>query len=29
MKEVDLRELALRKVKIIGNVIGKFGTFEI
>lgn len=29
MKEVDLRELALKKVKIIGNVIGKFGIFEI
>lgn len=29
MKMVDLRELALKKVKIMGNVIGKFGTFEI
>lgn len=29
MKVVDLRELALKKVKITGNVIGKFGTFEI
>ena len=29
MKIVDLRELALKKVKITGNVIGKFGTFEI
>ena len=29
MKNVDLRELALKKVKITGNVIGKFGTFEI
>lgn len=29
MKEVDLRELALKKVKITGNVIGKFGSFEI
>ncbi len=29
MEVVDLRELALKKVKIIGNVIGKFGTFEI
>ena len=29
MKVVDLRELALKKVKIRGNVIGKFGTFEI
>lgn len=29
MKVVDLRELALKKVKINGNVIGKFGTFEI
>ena len=29
MEIVDLRELALKKVKITGNVIGKFGTFEI
>ena len=29
MKVVDLRELALKKVKITGNVIGKFGSFEI
>lgn len=29
MKVVDLRELALKKVKITGDVIGKFGTFEI
>lgn len=29
MKVVDLRELALKKVKITGNIIGKFGTFEI
>ena len=29
MKVVDLRELALKKVKITGNVIGKYGTFEI
>ena len=29
MKVVDLRELALKKVKISGNVIGKFGQFEI
>lgn len=29
MEVVDLRELALKKVKITGNVIGKFGTFEI
>ena len=29
MRNVDLRELALKKVKITGNVIGKFGTFEI
>ena len=29
MKITDLRELALKKVKITGNVIGKFGTFEI
>ena len=29
MKIVDLKELALKKVKITGNVIGKFGTFEI
>lgn len=29
MKIVDLRELALKKVKITGDVIGKFGTFEI
>ncbi len=29
MKVVDLRELALKGVKITGNVIGKFGTFEI
>ncbi len=29
MKQADLRELALQKVKITGDVIGKFGTFEI
>ena len=29
MEMVDLRELALKKVQITGNVIGKFGTFEI
>lgn len=29
MNVVDLRELALQKVKIAGNIIGKFGTFEI
>ncbi len=29
MNIVDLRELALKKVKITGNVIGKFGSFEI
>ncbi len=29
MKVVDLRELALKKVKITGNIIGKFGSFEI
>ena len=29
MEVVDLRELALKKVKIIGNVIGKFGIFDI
>ena len=29
MKVVDLRELALKKVKITGDVIGKIGTFEI
>ena len=29
MEIVDLSELALKKVKISGNVIGKFGTFEI
>ena len=29
MRNVDLRELALKKVKITGKVIGKFGTFEI
>ena len=29
MNVVDLRELALKKVKITGNVIGKFGLFEI
>ena len=29
MKVVDLRELALKKVKITGDVIGKFGIFEI
>lgn len=29
MKVVDLRELALKKVKITGDIIGKFGTFEI
>ena len=28
MRNVDLRELALKKVKITGKVIGKFGTFE-
>lgn len=29
MKVVDLRELALKKVSINGDVIGKFGTFKI
>lgn len=29
MNVVDLRELALKKVRITGNVIGKFGSFEI
>ena len=29
MRNVDLRELALKKVKTTGKVIGKFGTFEI
>ena len=29
MRNVDLRELALKKAKITGSVIGKFGTFEI
>ena len=29
MKIVDLKELALKKVKITGDVIGKFGMFEI
>ncbi len=29
MKQADLRELALKKVKITGNVIGKFGSFTI
>ncbi len=29
MRNVDLRELSLKKVKITGNVIGKFGAFEI
>lgn len=29
MEVVDLRELALKKVKITGDVIGKFGVFEI
>lgn len=29
MELVDLRELSLKKVKINGNIIGKFGTFEI
>ena len=29
MEMVDLRELALKKVKITGDVIGKFGVFEI
>ena len=29
MEIINLRELALKKVKIIGNVIGKFGIFEI
>ena len=29
MEIKDIRELALKKVKITGNVIGKFGTFEI
>ena len=28
-KIVDCKELALKKVNISGNVIGKFGTFEI
>ena len=29
MRLVDLKELTLKKIKIAGNVIGKFGTFEI
>lgn len=29
MKLVDLKELTLKKIKIAGKVIGKFGTFEI
>lgn len=29
MEVIDLRELALKKVKITGDVIGKFGVFEI
>lgn len=29
MEKVDCKELALKKVKIDGNVIGKFGSFEI
>ena len=29
MRIIDLKELALKKVKINGDVIGKFGTFEI
>lgn len=29
MEMVDLRELALKKVKITGDVVGKFGVFEI
>ena len=29
MKQADLRELALKKVKITGDVIGKFGSFSI
>ncbi len=29
LRNADLRELALKKVKITGNVIGKFGAFEI
>ena len=29
MKLVDLKELTLKKIKITGKVIGKFGTFEI
>lgn len=29
MRNVDLRELSLKKLKITGNVIGKFGAFEI
>ena len=28
-KTTDCKELALKKVNISGNVIGKFGTFEI
>ena len=28
MKNVDLKELALKKVKMEGNIIGKFGTFQ-
>ena len=29
MEAVDLRECTLKKVRIEGNVIGKYGTFEI
>ena len=29
MEYVDLKELALKKVRITGDIIGKFGTFEI
>ena len=29
MRLVDLKELTLKKIKVAGNVIGKFGTFEI
>ena len=29
MEMVDLKELTLKKVRINGSVIGKFGTFEI
>ena len=29
MKHKDLRELSLKKVRINGDIIGKFGTFEV